>query len=99
MPGRPADRRGSVDVAERMFDLLMMVLVAVLGVIFTVLGVMMSSTWSIIGGLVVIGSIVPLWLGGRSSTGDRSGRPLRWYPVALLVGVIGTVIWLQPWGY
>ncbi|SDS67904.1 hypothetical protein [Microlunatus soli] len=90
-----AERARSMGVAERIFDVMMMILFAILGAILIVLGAMLSSTLSVIGGVVVLASVVPLWLGAGGP--GRRARKLGWYPVAVAMVIIGLVLWVNPW--
>lgn len=94
---RRVDRQSSVLGAERLFDLFMMVLFGLLGVMLTVIGAMLPAAGlGILGGLLVTASVVPLWLGSRPVQG-RPGRNLRWYPIAAAVLAIGLFVWVHPW--
>lgn len=96
-PGlRASDRATSIKLAERLFDRLMMGCFAVLGLLLLVLAVLLHSVVSAVGAVVVLAGIVPLWLGGRTRDG-RPGRTLGWYPVALVLLVVGLVLWVDPW--
>lgn len=76
---------------ERIFDVGMMVLFAILGAILSVIGWRLGSGYGIAGGVLVILAVVPLWLGGRGR------RDLRWYPAALVVLALGLLLWVHPW--
>lgn len=82
--------------AERIFDVMMMILFGVLGLILIVLAVLLHSTLSIVGGGVVLAAVIPLWLGG-GGRGGRHTRRLGWYPVAVLALIVGLVLWVHPW--
>lgn len=88
-------RANSLGALERVFDVLMMILFAVLGVLLGGVGVMLASAQSVLGGVLVLLGVVPLWAGGRPRPDGR--RRLRWYPAALVLLVAGLVLFVHPW--
>lgn len=92
---RPVTRANSLGALERVFDVLMMVLFALLGVLLGGVGVMLRSGQSVLGGVLVLLGAVPLWAGGRPR--PDGSRRLRWYPVALALLAAGLVVFVHPW--
>lgn len=93
--GKPPTRANSLGALERMFDILMMILFAVLGVLLGVAGIVIGSLQSVFGAVLVLLGVVPLWAGGRPRT--DGGRRLGWYPAAALLLVAGLVVFVHPW--
>ncbi|HEY9294260.1 MAG TPA: hypothetical protein VIP98_23505 [Microlunatus sp.] len=93
---KQTERASSLRVAETMFDAMMMIAFAVLGLLLGGLAIVQHSLLGIIGGVIILLSVIPLWLGGRQRTTGQV-RPLRWYPIALAVLIIGLVVWVHPW--
>jgi hypothetical protein len=94
---RQADRGSSLSALERMFDVGMMILFGLLGLFLTVVGFLLPYIgFGILGGLLVMGTVLPLWLGGRPAT-DRPGRNLKWYPIAAVTLAVGLLVWVHPW--
>lgn len=88
-------RANSLGALERVFDVLMVILFAILGVLLGGVGVLLGSLQSVLGGVLVLLGAVPLWVGGRPRA-DGSRR-LRWYPAALALLAAGLVVFVHPW--
>ena len=93
---KPTERENSLRVAESMFDAMMMIAFAVLGLLLGGLGIPLHSLLGVIGGAIILLAVIPLRLGGRQRTTGRV-RQLRWYPLALLMLIVGLVVWVYPW--
>ena len=86
-----------MQAAERLIDLVMMVLFVFLGLALTVVGALLPAKGlGIVGGVLVTLAAVPLWLGSRPVRGEPRGN-LRWYPVAAVVLALGLFVWVHPW--
>jgi hypothetical protein len=95
---RPEVRRAtSVRIAERIFDNLILVCFAVLGLLLIGLAVMLHSTIAVAGGVVVLVGMVPLWLAKFRTDRKRSPRGSALYALAALAVVVGLILWVHPW--
>ena len=94
----PEERRASsIGIAERIFDNLVLVCFAVLGLLLIGLAVMLHSTIAVVGGVVVIAGMLPLWLAKSRTDRQRSNRASALYALAALTVVIGLLLWVHPW--
>jgi hypothetical protein len=95
---RPEVRRAtSVRIAERIFDNLILVCFAVLGLLLIGLAVMLHSTIAVAGGVVVLVGMVPLWLAKFRTDRKRSTRGSALYALAALAVIVGLILWVHPW--